>query len=277
MAFGQGTDDRGLDLPSPTRGSSAPKYNLTPNWQDPINPPQPQDPYYGEWYAANPQYVAAMGLPPPASGYPQLANGQPGTVGGPGGTQYQPPAPAPPPGGGTGGGPPSTGSLYGPFGPFTGSYQPLQGTPTSWTGIPAPPQWKDIPTFSAPTMEQVQQDPGYQFGLQQGEQALTQQKAQEGLLSGGGTLKDILAWGQNYATQRYNDVYNRQLQTYNTNTQDQYILPYQNALAAWQTLVPADQRQNEFLTNSAYQQWLQQYNMYNNNRNYALDVASRLG
>ena len=44
----------------------------------------------------------------------------------------------------------------------------------------------------------------------------------------------------------------------------------------WRTLVPTVQRQNEFLTNANYKQWQDQYNMWNNNRNYALDVATRL-
>lgn len=182
---------------------------------------------------------------------------------------------APPPGAGPS--PGAVGSLYGPFGPFQGRFQPLQGTPTQWAQIPQAPQWRDIPRFNAPTMEQAKADPGYAFGLQQGEQALTQDKAQQGLLYGGGTLKDILAWGQNYATQRYNDVYNRQRDQYMLNAQNQYILPYQAQMQQWQTLVPTAQRQNEFLSNQQYQRWLQEFNMWNSNRNYALDAASRLG
>lgn len=45
-------------------------YNTTPMWQDPLNPPDPGDPYWGEWHAANPDYNppagASLGFNPQA-------------------------------------------------------------------------------------------------------------------------------------------------------------------------------------------------------------------
>lgn len=35
------------------------RYNTTPNWQDPMNPPSPGDPYWAEWLAANPSYTGS--------------------------------------------------------------------------------------------------------------------------------------------------------------------------------------------------------------------------
>ena len=80
-----------------------------------------------------------------------------------------------------------------------------------------PPPAFSYGDFQAPTLEQAQSQPGYQFGLQQGEQALQQAAAAKGLLRSGGTLKDILNYGQNAATQNYANVFNQNLSQYNTN------------------------------------------------------------
>lgn len=77
------------------------------------------------------------------------------------------------------------------------------------------------PTFSyqpwqAPTGESVLSDPGYRFRMQQGEQALQQSAAAKGILRTGGTLKDILGWGQNFASQEYQNAYSRARNDYDT-------------------------------------------------------------
>ena len=46
------------------------------------------------------------------------------------------------------------------------------------------------------------------------------------MLNSGGTLKDILNYGQNAATQNYQNVVNQDLQAYDTNYQTQYVDPY---------------------------------------------------
>src|SRR5689334_18188528 len=45
-----GSPGRPVDTYTPTPS----RYTLTPNWQDPLTPPQPQDPYYAEVQRANP-------------------------------------------------------------------------------------------------------------------------------------------------------------------------------------------------------------------------------
>lgn len=112
-------------------------------------------------------------------------------------------------------------ALYAPFQGQAPQYQPVQ--------LPnAPefqaPNYRTPPAFSyqdfkAPTLEEAQNQPGYQFGLQQGEQALQQSRAAQGLLRTGGTLKDILDYGRNAATQNYAGVLNQNLGVYNTNRQ----------------------------------------------------------
>lgn len=57
------------------------------------------------------------------------------------------------------------------------------------------------------------QDPGYQFRLQQGEQALARKQAAGGNVFSGQALKEAQNFGQGLADQTYNDAYNRWLQS----------------------------------------------------------------
>lgn len=75
----------------------------------------------------------------------------------------------------------------------------------------------DLPEFVAPTMEEALSDPGYQFALQQGQEALEGSAAARGTLRTGGTLRDLVDYGQQAAQQQYGDVYNRALQGYGAN------------------------------------------------------------
>ncbi len=73
------------------------------------------------------------------------------------------------------------------------------------------------PAFSAPTTVDEQNDPGYQFRLQQGQQALERSAAAKGGVMGGGVLKDLTNYAQGAASQEYGNVYSRALQGYQTN------------------------------------------------------------
>lgn len=72
-------------------------------------------------------------------------------------------------------------------------------------------------TFNSPTGVTEQNDPGYQFRLQQGQQALQNSAAARGGLLSGGTAKALTDYNQNAASGEYGNVYNRALQNYNTN------------------------------------------------------------
>lgn len=78
------------------------------------------------------------------------------------------------------------------------------------------PQFQWGETWQAPSMADALNDPGYQFRAAEGNRALQQSAAAKGVLGSGGTLKDINAWGQNFAKQEYGDVFNRSLTGYNT-------------------------------------------------------------
>ena len=72
-------------------------------------------------------------------------------------------------------------------------------------------------SFTAPTGVTEQNDPGYQFRLQQGMSALQNSAAARGGLLSTGTAKNINDYAQNSASNEYGNVYNRALQTYGTN------------------------------------------------------------
>jgi hypothetical protein len=71
--------------------------------------------------------------------------------------------------------------------------------------------------FQAPTDVTEQNDPGYQFRLQQGQQALERSAAARGGLLSGGTGKALQQYGQDYASNEYGNVYNRALGQYQQN------------------------------------------------------------
>jgi len=72
--------------------------------------------------------------------------------------------------------------------------------------------------FELPTGQQaLEQDPGYQFRLEQGRKALEQSAAGRGLLRTGGTLKDINAFGQQMGSQEYANAVSRARDTYALN------------------------------------------------------------
>lgn len=71
--------------------------------------------------------------------------------------------------------------------------------------------------FEAPTGANEQNDPGYAFRLQQGNEALQKSASAGGNLLTGGTAKAIQQYGQDYASNEYSNVYNRALGQYQQN------------------------------------------------------------
>ncbi len=84
--------------------------------------------------------------------------------------------------------------------------------------IGAAPTAPGAPTpFAAPTAEEAAATPGYQFTQQQGEQAINRGQAAAGGAFTGGTLKALDQFNSGLANSTYNDVFNRNLNTYQTN------------------------------------------------------------
>jgi len=92
--------------------------------------------------------------------------------------------------------------------------------------------------FAAPTAADMALDPGYQFRLSEGQKALERSGAARGVTNTGGTMKGLLDYGQQAASQEYGNVYNRSLSAYNTNEANRmgaYGMNYGNALNAYNT------------------------------------------
>ena len=99
---------------------------------------------------------------------------------------------------------------------------PFQAPPAfSYEGYAAPTPFSYDPfafeSFNAPSLDQAQNEPGYAFAREEGLRALQNAKAARGTLNTGGTLKDILGWGNRFAEQNYGNVYNRAAMTHSTN------------------------------------------------------------
>lgn len=75
----------------------------------------------------------------------------------------------------------------------------------------------------APTMEQLAQTPGYQFQLQQGEQALNQQMAAKGLNLSGAQARGINQFAQGLAGTTYQQQYQNALTNFLTNRQGKQL------------------------------------------------------
>jgi hypothetical protein len=83
---------------------------------------------------------------------------------------------------------------------------PGQGLLTPWTQ-----------QFQAPTAQQAAQYPGYQFQLQQGEQAIQNSAAATGGLLSSGTAETLNNYAQNAAQTDYSNVYQQALGEYQQN------------------------------------------------------------
>lgn len=72
-------------------------------------------------------------------------------------------------------------------------------------------------TFNAPTAQEAQNTPGYQFTMDQGLRGVQNSAAARGLGTSGAALKGAAGYATGLADSTYNDVYNRALSTFKTN------------------------------------------------------------
>lgn len=303
--------------------------SATPWWQDPSTRPAG---YTGPWppplppgthYGPTPGSIEADS--PGSAQVPPITPGQspdyhPDWWGN---APPAPPSPPPPP-------PPTPpigqGPLTAPFNQVFNAPSPINlGGPTGIPYIPpiptfTPPTYTPPPAFSyaeyapsapfvGPTAQSALSDPGYQFRASEGQRALEQSAAARGLLNTGGTLKDLLNYGQNLASQEYQNVWDRAFNTYgmneanrfntyrtnregavnayNTNYQTQYVDPYKNAyqgamdiyapkLQQWITQGSAGQRQSELDYDRSWQQFLQNFRQFQDQRDSTWDKLFKL-
>jgi hypothetical protein len=143
--------------------------------------------------------------------------------------------------------------LFQPSGPFAFG----QGVPNVGAFNYSP--LGDQPQFQLPTGQQaLDQDPGYAFRLQQGEDALINSAAARGGLGDPNTLRAVQDYGQQEASQEYGNAYNRALGAYQTNIGTNLAAnqqQYGQGLNAFQTNANTQLAQQ----NQAFNQALQSY------------------
>ena len=78
-------------------------------------------------------------------------------------------------------------------------------------GVNAMPEYAKAAEYTPFGMPQFEADPGYQFRMSEGLKALERSAAARGILQSGGTLKDITRFGQDVASQEYQNAFQRYL------------------------------------------------------------------
>lgn len=107
------------------------------------------------------------------------------------------------------------------------SIHPWPGFSRGYSDAPqfTPPAFRQAPAFKAPSFDEAKSDPGYQFRLTQGLDALQRWAAAKGTLNDSGTAKGLEDYGQNAASTEYQNVYNRRAGEYDRNYGTQYSDP----------------------------------------------------
>lgn len=83
--------------------------------------------------------------------------------------------------------------------------------PFRQTGVNALADYGAASQYTPFGMDQFNADPGYQFRMSEGLKALERSAAARGILQSGGTLKDITRFGQDVASQEYQNAFQRYL------------------------------------------------------------------
>ena len=83
--------------------------------------------------------------------------------------------------------------------------------PFRQTGVNALADYGAVSQYTPFGMPQFEADPGYQFRMSEGLKALERSAASRGILQSGGTLKDITRFGQDVASQEYQNAFQRYL------------------------------------------------------------------
>lgn len=103
--------------------------------------------------------------------------------------------------------------------------------------------------FKAPTMEDLQNDPGYQAELNSGLNAIQHSAAAKGMLRTGNTVAGLAGYANQFTRDAYRDLYDRQY----TYAKDQFAPQY----GGWQTMYQGDLSKWTTNQNSALQKYLQ--------------------
>jgi hypothetical protein len=152
--------------------------------------------------------------------------------------------------GNSGAGTGTTGQLGSLLQPFDEKFSPA----------PSPAAFQ-FPDFQLPTGQEVlDQDPGYQFRVNQGMQALTNSAAAKHQLRTGATLKNFLDFGQQLGSQEYGNAADRLFNVYTANRGNQlgiYNAGVDKAKLDWQ---------------HGFDTWNQDFNIFKWNKTFPYTV-----
>lgn len=196
----------------------------------------------------------------------------------------------------------SAGSLAGLLDPYPGTFTPPDPQAAAQQAIgllppvpqyqaPATPQIAPFPTpppfqapdpfrgpdpfayqdFQAPTGDAIYQDPSYQFRVDQGRKALEASASAKGTLRTGGTLKDLLHYGQQFASNEYGNIYDRKAADWQRNRDN----AFQSWDANYRTMADEYDRNFGNLLTSYETNYRVPMDAYKTNRDTALSLYDR--
>lgn len=154
--------------------------------------------------------------------------------------------------------------------------------PFNWSQFrPTPFAYADyVPKFgpfSAPSMQEAENDPGYQFARDQGRKALESSAAGRGVLRTGGTLKDILEYGNKFGEQNYNSVFNRKYQTWQGNNEwdrNNYVTNRDTAFGVYDRNYRGEKDAFDYLHDSESRTFADIYNRWRDKLNSLTQIAT---
>jgi hypothetical protein len=147
---------------------------------------------------------------------------------------------------------------------YTGPFRPQ-------IDIGAAPQFRPD-MFGGVSFDEAMNEPGFQFRLKSGTDALERSAAARGVLRTGGTLKDLVEYGQNFASNEYQNVFNRALQAYMARYQAQRDM-FAPHLAEWQARAGAEQASGLAGFQLPYNIWAQQGDWAQRNEDRIMNTA----
>lgn len=127
------------------------------------------------------------------------------------------------------------------------------------------PEFKWNETFQAPDYNSLASDPGFNFRKNQALGAMQSSAAAKGFLRTGATVKDLGNYASDYASQELNNLFNRNLSSYNTrfgtarDIFDRYYTGKKDEFTPkygeWQTLTAAEQHAKDLAWQAAINKW----------------------
>lgn len=127
-------------------------------------------------------------------------------------------------GGGGGGAPRATGTGSNPLTPYPGVFKPPDQAGSAAAALARLPGMPTIEPWKAPDPASILNDPSYQFRMSEGMKALENSGSARGLSLHPNLRQGLIQYGQGFASNEYQGLFDRELTGYKTNTGNQLDL-----------------------------------------------------